>query len=331
MFRFSIGSRVTSCPSMATEPSSGASSPRMHRNRVLFPPPDGPMIVTSSPFSARKLTPRRTSRSPSRLETPFTSIPLKNEPFPALAEGDWRMGPSLYKGEPTTPGRGIAKALARGAQSESSVALCRDVTTSSAPRWSRLDRPVVVPLEDVLPEPRHLGVLVLASDCFLRVVVRHEEPLLDVIVGRPQIDGVPRIREPERVVDEERAGPGVAQPDGHRVHRVPDGEMVRVVDASGADVALRGLAGSVEVGPVDVRRCVGRCVRVHDRREGPVEVLPTRVRRGTVDRGDARDVAVPELAKTLIACRREPPAHVPPVGESHVDRDRPVESPLPEV
>src|SRR5207247_5428549 len=44
-----------------------------------------------------------------------------------------------------------------------------------------------------------------------------------------------------------------------------------------------------------------------------------------------RDVAVPELAKTLIACGREPPAHVPPIRESHVDRDRPVEGPLPEV
>src|SRR5437867_10596413 len=54
MPRRSVGSWPTSCPSMRIIPASGVRSPRMHRNRVVFPPPDGPKIAANSPSCSPK-------------------------------------------------------------------------------------------------------------------------------------------------------------------------------------------------------------------------------------------------------------------------------------
>src|SRR2546425_1047622 len=41
-------------------PASGVSSPRMHRNKVVFPPPEGPRIAANSPSCSPKETSFRT-------------------------------------------------------------------------------------------------------------------------------------------------------------------------------------------------------------------------------------------------------------------------------
>src|SRR5437016_4021931 len=61
MPRRSVGRRATSWPSIRISPAIGRSSPRMHRNRVVFPPPEGPRIAASSPSRIPKLTSLRTS------------------------------------------------------------------------------------------------------------------------------------------------------------------------------------------------------------------------------------------------------------------------------
>src|SRR2546422_6935416 len=61
MPRRSVGRRATSWPSIRISPAIGRSSPRMHRKRVVFPPPEGPRIAASSPSRIPKLTSLRTS------------------------------------------------------------------------------------------------------------------------------------------------------------------------------------------------------------------------------------------------------------------------------
>src|SRR5262245_48203089 len=55
--RLKGSSSVTSAPSMNTSPSSGTAKPATHASVVVFPDPDGPSSVRSSPARAVKLTP----------------------------------------------------------------------------------------------------------------------------------------------------------------------------------------------------------------------------------------------------------------------------------
>src|SRR5260370_30652224 len=55
--------KSTSIPSMTTSPPCGLRRPTRTRKRVLFPEPDGPMMLTISPVPTDKLTPLRTGLS----------------------------------------------------------------------------------------------------------------------------------------------------------------------------------------------------------------------------------------------------------------------------
>src|SRR5260370_1956343 len=55
--------KSTSIPSMTTSPPCGLRRPTRTRKSVLFPEPDGPMMLTISPVPTVKLTPRRTGLS----------------------------------------------------------------------------------------------------------------------------------------------------------------------------------------------------------------------------------------------------------------------------
>src|SRR5208282_5534161 len=67
------GSPGISLPRKRIEPAEGGISPVTVLNRVVLPAPLAPMRPTISPSSTAKLTPRRTSRPPKCLKTPFSS------------------------------------------------------------------------------------------------------------------------------------------------------------------------------------------------------------------------------------------------------------------
>src|SRR5215203_5426015 len=86
------GTQPTAPSGSSTPPSSGLDIPARIESNVVFPAPFGPMIATSSPGPASKLTPRRASRSPNRLTTSVartagqaTAPPLNSPqmPFPS--------------------------------------------------------------------------------------------------------------------------------------------------------------------------------------------------------------------------------------------------------
>src|SRR3954452_25595132 len=76
MPRFCGATYVASAPAMTTDPASGASRPAMTRSSVDFPPPLGPSRAVSEPSATVRLRSSSSAKSPKRLETPFTSMPM---------------------------------------------------------------------------------------------------------------------------------------------------------------------------------------------------------------------------------------------------------------
>src|SRR3989304_514673 len=74
MVLMSVCRWVRCFPSIQTSPWVGASRWLMHRSRVLFPDPLGPMITITSPRWTSRLTPRTASTEPKYLCRSLTTM-----------------------------------------------------------------------------------------------------------------------------------------------------------------------------------------------------------------------------------------------------------------
>ena len=111
----SAPSRVTSTPSMCTDPESTRSSPAAMLRNVDFPHPDGPVIATNSPASMTTSTPRsaRTgavAASNVRRTSRAASTGTGSSPFPCsgarpdVALMPWSIRPERQIASPPLPG-----------------------------------------------------------------------------------------------------------------------------------------------------------------------------------------------------------------------------------
>src|SRR6266403_5080738 len=78
------GTSVMRCPSMAISPPSGIKNPATRWSSVVFPQPDGPSSVISSPRRTNSDTASRAVILPNRLVTPTSSTAACSLPFVPL-------------------------------------------------------------------------------------------------------------------------------------------------------------------------------------------------------------------------------------------------------
>src|SRR5699024_8623977 len=102
-----VAPSVTGCPSMLTPPASGASNSASSRNRVVFPPPEGPTMTAIDPVGTSRLTSSRALTCPNVRVTPsMRSDTVVSAPAPAEQAGYRSEDPVDHRDDQRTPHRG---------------------------------------------------------------------------------------------------------------------------------------------------------------------------------------------------------------------------------